>query len=464
MQVSNPIQGKEDAPSKLARRQQTVVQKLRLTPGLNLFTCGCGDLDAEMLCSLLKGHGIHSVVDVRALPKSKKKPWFDTDRLAKSMKGVGLNYVFQGKGRKSHTVVASQVQRFEQPVCLLGFRASPLECARLVLAEKLVKGLGWTVTHFMPDYDDLPNVRLLCQAHVDLFARYSNSLLEINIVQTRLDRRFGFLGHWRDRILQGYSSIHYEQWDRNVSRIHPTVIQLPWGTVLMVVPGFLAKAKLSELQERLLPGAINFEQPRRRVRFADGNSISVTNRHKEAWLCDDYDFPDPNRVAPPCVYKRRHLRPWAEDLLDHVSHTALAPFNGMMCRWDPPGVGTNDGPRTFARGGPMPEYAVVSMLAVSGSRGLRVHGLGCWEKLAVDVPLSEGNLVVLGGPLKERWLHVHLHESHVQHGERVCITFHLHADRVQLASANNQPKHQTCKGQSEAGPRLSRWRKAERTR
>merc|ERR1711972_109614 len=100
-----------------------------------------------------------------------------------------------------------------------------------------------------------------------------------------------------------------------------------------------------------------------------------------------------------------------------------------MCRWEPPGEMTNDGPLSFSRGSPMPEYTTVAFLGVCGSRHLRIHGLGCWEKLAIDIPMREGSLVVFGGPLKERWLHVHLRDEAMR-GERVLMTLMIHGHAV----------------------------------
>merc|ERR1712154_301690 len=82
------------------------------------------------------------------------------------------------------------------------------------------------------------------------------------------------------------------------------------------------------------------------------------------------------------------------------------------------------------------------MLGVHGFRLLRVHGLGCWEKLAIDVPIREGSLVVFGGPLKERWLYWHMCDKEVR-GERVVITLQLHADVDDNVVRGLQQEH-TC--------------------
>merc|ERR1712079_957106 len=78
----------------------------------------------------------------------------------------------------------------------------------------------------------------------------------------------------------------------------------------------------------------------------------------------------------------------------------------------------------------------VAMLGVCGSRSLRVHGLGCWEKLSVDVPVRGGDLIVFGGPLKERWLYRYFRQEGSR-GEQVLLTLMLHAD----AEMTDLPSH-----------------------
>eukprot|EP00928_Gymnodinium_smaydae_P035025 TRINITY_DN24710_c0_g1_i1.p1 TRINITY_DN24710_c0_g1~~TRINITY_DN24710_c0_g1_i1.p1 ORF type:complete len:557 (+),score=32.45 TRINITY_DN24710_c0_g1_i1:209-1879(+) len=419
----------QNSGTKESLRQLKNTRKLGLTPAMKLFSCGCGEFKAEQLCNLLLRFGIRSVLDVRALPKSKKKPWFDCDNLAKSMRAAGLTYHFVGKGRKSHTVVAGRAEKCNQDVCLLGFRASPMECARLVLSQKMLTGLGWQVTHLVPSCDDSGHDILVAQPHSEVFAQYSASMQQIQTVQCQLERKYGFLGHWRDRVIARYGSLPYDQWDGCFSALNPTVITLPWGSVIAVLPNFKSGTELRNLQKETLPGAVTYEQPRRKALHGKATYI---DQHKEAWFCADYDFADPRRQSAPFAYRRQELRPWSEGLLADASLAAESAFNGFMCRWEPPGEMTVEGPLSFSRGSPMPEYTTVAFLGICGSRHLRVHGLGCWEKLALDVHIPEGTLVVFGGPLKERWLHVHLRDEAMR-GERVLMTLMVHAHAVSRA-------------------------------
>ena len=72
-----------------------------------------------------------------------------------------------------------------------------------------------------------------------------------------------------------------------------------------------------------------------------------------------------------------------------ISDSAKMPFNGLLCRWDPPGTHLKAAPRSFARGSPTPEQTVVGFLATGRPRTYRIHGLGIWEKIVVDIPMQE---------------------------------------------------------------------------
>merc|ERR1711957_214830 len=126
------------------------------------------------------------------------------------------------------------------------------------------------------------------------------------------------------------------------------LIRLPFDTVLMIVPDFMTKAEVFALQQNALPGAVDYEQPRRQVRNPDGSFTQFNEHFKEAWLCDDYDHRDSRRVAPPRVHNGQRLRGWTRDLLARASDVAMAPFNGLMCRWEPSGVHLKDGPHTYS--------------------------------------------------------------------------------------------------------------------
>lgn len=260
-----------------------------------------------------------------------------------------------------------------------------------------------------------------------------------------LEDALGFQGCWQDRIISQYKAVTWETWDEK--RVYPSrtsgepmAIKLPWSTLLLMVPGFLSQAEIYRLQQKALPGGVQYQQPLRQVRNPDGSFSQFNEHHKEAWLCNDYDYRDSRRVAQPRVHAGQPVEPWAGDLLDRASRAALAPFNGLMCRWEPPGIHVKDGPHTYSTHHGWGEETVIGLLAVGPTRAYRIHGIpwfygrGWKEVVALNIPLEEGTLVVLGGPLKERWLYGQPRDETMM-PERIQFTLQLHAD-PELAKGN----------------------------
>lgn len=125
--------------------------------------------------------------------------------------------------------------------------------------------------------------------------------------------------------------------------------------------------------------------------------------------------------------------PWTRALLSRISRVALAPMNGLMCRWEPPGPHLKDGPHTYATHAGWGADTVVGLFAVGATRRYRIHGIpwyharGRREVVALDIPLREGSLAVLGGPLKGRWLYAQPRDEELL-PERIQFTAQLHAD------------------------------------
>ncbi len=59
-----------------------------------LYTIGHSTRSAEELTAVLHAHGIHTLVDIRAFPMSRRLPQFNRETLEKSMGGVGIRYVW----------------------------------------------------------------------------------------------------------------------------------------------------------------------------------------------------------------------------------------------------------------------------------------------------------------------------------------------------------------------------------
>jgi uncharacterized protein (DUF488 family) len=60
---------------------------------LTLYTVGHSTRSLDGFISLLRGHGVETVADVRRFPKSRKYPHFNDDSLALSLSQTGLGYV-----------------------------------------------------------------------------------------------------------------------------------------------------------------------------------------------------------------------------------------------------------------------------------------------------------------------------------------------------------------------------------
>merc|ERR1712083_1293672 len=123
----------------------------------------------------------------------------------------------------------------------------------------------------------------------------------------------------------------------------------------------------------------------------------------------------------------------ARDLLKRASEAAMAPFNGVMCRWEPRGIHLKDGPHTYSTHRGWADETVIGLMAVGPARVYHIHsipwyyGRGFKEAVMLNIPLTEGTMVVLGGPLKERWLYAQPRDEEML-PERIQFTFQLHAD------------------------------------
>merc|ERR1712224_839380 len=210
--------------------------------------------------------------------------------------------------------------------------------------------------------------------------------------------------------------------------------------MMFVISNFLTKNEVFRLQQNALPGALDYEQPRRQVRNPDGSFTQFNEHHKEAWLCDGYDYRDSRRVVPPRVHPGQCLRPWARDLLARASEASMTTFNGMMCRWESRGVHLKDGPHSYSTHHGWAEDTVIGLLAVGPTRLYHIHGIpwfygrGRKEVVSVNIPLEEGMLVVLGGPLKDKFLYSQPRDEEML-PERIQFTLQLHADSAVVMGA-----------------------------
>jgi len=66
-----------------------------LSPMTIVYTIGHSTRPAEEFVSLLKGHGIRTLVDVRTIPKSRHNPQFGGEALARTLADAGIDYVHE---------------------------------------------------------------------------------------------------------------------------------------------------------------------------------------------------------------------------------------------------------------------------------------------------------------------------------------------------------------------------------
>ena len=59
----------------------------------DIFTVGHSTHELEELVSLLRSHGVERVVDVRAYPRSRRVPQFNSESLAESLPREGIEYL-----------------------------------------------------------------------------------------------------------------------------------------------------------------------------------------------------------------------------------------------------------------------------------------------------------------------------------------------------------------------------------
>lgn len=69
-----------------------------------MYTIGHSTRPIEEFIDLLRQHGIHQLVDIRTIPKSRHNPQFGQDALAARLEAAGIRYVYMGAlGGRRHT-------------------------------------------------------------------------------------------------------------------------------------------------------------------------------------------------------------------------------------------------------------------------------------------------------------------------------------------------------------------------
>jgi len=142
----------------------------------DILTVGHSTHDLDHFLQLVTDQDVTAIADVRSVPASRFTPQFNRDALKRSLKKVGVKYVFLGKelGARSddpNCYVNGQVQygRLAQApafaegierlrkgmgserIALMCAEQEPLECHRTVLVARVLSELGVRIVHIHGD-------------------------------------------------------------------------------------------------------------------------------------------------------------------------------------------------------------------------------------------------------------------------------------------------------------------------
>ncbi len=162
---------------------------------MNIFTVGHSTHSLDELVGLLHGAGVARLVDVRAVPRSRRHPHFASDQLERSLPERGLDYVHQRelggfrRPRKGSPNGGWRVSAFqgyadymetdefraalarleaaarESPTAIMCAEGLWWQCHRRLISDALLVR-GWHVRHIAPD-GSLEDHRLTEFARVD---------------------------------------------------------------------------------------------------------------------------------------------------------------------------------------------------------------------------------------------------------------------------------------------------------
>jgi len=147
-----------------------------VTRGCTVFTVGHSSHSLKRLIDLLARHRITAVADVRSKPYSRSNPQFNKEDAQRSLRAVGLAYVFMGHqlggrptdrqlyidGKLNYDLLARTPEflagldrvikgaRIER-IALMCAEKDPLACHRGVLISRHLVDRAITVTHILGD-------------------------------------------------------------------------------------------------------------------------------------------------------------------------------------------------------------------------------------------------------------------------------------------------------------------------
>jgi uncharacterized protein (DUF488 family) len=142
----------------------------------DLLTIGHSSLPIDTFLSLLTGHAVTAVADVRSTPYSRRHPQFNRETLARTLAEHGIAYVFLGAelgarsadpacyvdGQARYDRIAATplfregLARLERGmhshrVALMCAEADPIACHRTILVCRTLRGTGIEIAHILAD-------------------------------------------------------------------------------------------------------------------------------------------------------------------------------------------------------------------------------------------------------------------------------------------------------------------------
>jgi len=141
-----------------------------------IYTVGHSNHPIEKFLSLLTGHDITAIADVRSQPFSRRFPQFNKERLAQTLSEHGIAYVFLGKelGARSDDESCYENGQVQYPrlgatalfkqgidraltgagkfrVALMCAEKEPLDCHRTLLVSRALEQRGAAIAHILAD-------------------------------------------------------------------------------------------------------------------------------------------------------------------------------------------------------------------------------------------------------------------------------------------------------------------------
>jgi len=183
-----------------------------------LLTIGHSNHPIEYFIELLRRHGVTAIADVRSSPFSRHTSQFNREHLKRSLKDVGVHYVFLGRelgarsansahyrdGKAQYELMAQEpsfqqgLERLRkgvisQRIALMCTEKDPIECHRTMLVGVRVRSPMISLAHILANGDVEPHEqseqRLLSRHHLaepDLFHTAEEQLAEAYRLQCEL--------------------------------------------------------------------------------------------------------------------------------------------------------------------------------------------------------------------------------------------------------------------------------------